>query len=358
MSNIKKFKHIGFWAREFRLPLFWLSDSNLKVFSDKTLSVYKNSIIHLYYLEDKSSIGSRKMFDYFSKRQNLSKYEKQCNKISEIMKKFGEKHLKEKVRTLSDEEMNTRFKEVFRVINLFADIYTKTEPIYLVKLDEQENKFKKTIKHLGELRFKLRKEGEVLFYILLGILVKELGRRNSIKVADLFFYAYDELLDLIISKKKVKGETLKARSKGYVLISSKRDYHIYVGKNFQQIYKDLVSVAGTAKTIKGKVAMKGKVRGRVRLILHNKRNILKDVMSFRKGEILVTEMTRPDTVLACKKAAAIVTDEGGITSHAAIISRELKIPCIIGTHNATQILKTGYLIEVDAENGVVKILKK
>ena len=67
-------------------------------------------------------------------------------------------------------------------------------------------------------------------------------------------------------------------------------------------------------------------------------------------------MTSPDYMVAVKKAAAIVTDEGGVTCHAAIVSRELKIPCIVGTKNATKALKTGDLVEVDADNGVVRLL--
>jgi len=69
-------------------------------------------------------------------------------------------------------------------------------------------------------------------------------------------------------------------------------------------------------------------------------------------------MTRPEFVPLMKKAAAIITDEGGITSHAAIISREMNIPCIIGTKIATKIFKDGDLVEVDADKGIVKILKK
>lgn len=65
----------------------------------------------------------------------------------------------------------------------------------------------------------------------------------------------------------------------------------------------------------------------------------------------------PDFLPAMKKAVAFVTDEGGITCHAAIIAREMGKPCIIGTKNATRILKDGDFVEVDAENGVVKILK-
>jgi pyruvate,water dikinase len=69
-------------------------------------------------------------------------------------------------------------------------------------------------------------------------------------------------------------------------------------------------------------------------------------------------MTRPEFVPLMKKASAIVTAEGGITCHAAIVSRELGIPCVIGTKNATKVLKTGDEIEVDAEKGIVKILSK
>ena len=72
-----------------------------------------------------------------------------------------------------------------------------------------------------------------------------------------------------------------------------------------------------------------------------------------KGDILVTGMTDPDFVPFMKMASAIVTDKGGITSHAAIVSRELNIPCVVGTENATQIMKTGQEYTVDSRNGVI-----
>jgi len=73
----------------------------------------------------------------------------------------------------------------------------------------------------------------------------------------------------------------------------------------------------------------------------------------KKGDILVTGMTDPDFVPFMKMASAIVTDKGGITSHAAIVSRELNIPCVVGTENATQIMKTGQEYTVDSRNGVI-----
>ncbi len=72
-----------------------------------------------------------------------------------------------------------------------------------------------------------------------------------------------------------------------------------------------------------------------------------------KGDVLVTDMTNPDFVPFMKMASAIVTDKGGITSHAAIVSRELTIPCVVGTETATKELKTGKEYTVDSRNGVI-----
>ena len=107
------------------------------------------------------------------------------------------------------------------------------------------------------------------------------------------------------------------------------------------------------KIIKGETGFSGNVKGIAKVIYQE------DQMGkIKKGDILISPMTTPNFLPAIKKASAIVTDEGGITCHAAIVSRELKIPCIIGTNNATIILKDGDLIEIDAEKGIVKILKK
>jgi len=107
--------------------------------------------------------------------------------------------------------------------------------------------------------------------------------------------------------------------------------------------------AAGAGEVRGVCASVGKARGVVRVLLNPR-----DVGKIRAGEILVTTMTTPDFVPAMKKAGAIVTDEGGITCHAAIVSRELGIPCVIGTKSATRAFRDGDVVEVDADNGVVK----
>jgi phosphohistidine swiveling domain-containing protein len=119
------------------------------------------------------------------------------------------------------------------------------------------------------------------------------------------------------------------------------------------IILDQVSSNLDIEEFSGVVASKGKAVGVAKIVSH-----MKYVSKVGDGEILIAPMTFPEYLPAMKKAAAFVTNEGGITCHAAIISREMKKPCIIGTKIATQVLKDGDLVEVDADKGVVKILKK
>ncbi|MEY2664612.1 MAG: hypothetical protein RIT04_420 [Candidatus Parcubacteria bacterium] len=113
---------------------------------------------------------------------------------------------------------------------------------------------------------------------------------------------------------------------------------------------DIVDYSGV-KEIIGSVACKGKVSGIVKIIMSkDKINTISD------GDILVASMTTPEYLPAMQKAAAFITDEGGVTCHAAIVARELGKPCIIGTKFATKALKNGDRVEVDAESGIVRII--
>jgi pyruvate,water dikinase len=103
--------------------------------------------------------------------------------------------------------------------------------------------------------------------------------------------------------------------------------------------------------IKGNVAQGGIAKGKVKVVMS-----VKDLSKVKKGDILVTYMTSPNFLPAMRLAAAFVTNEGGLTCHAAIVAREMKKPCVIGTKIATKVFKDGDIIEVDANKGVVKKL--
>lgn len=80
----------------------------------------------------------------------------------------------------------------------------------------------------------------------------------------------------------------------------------------------------------------------------------KEFSKMKKRDILVTSMTRPEFVPLMKMASAIITDEGGITCHVAVVSRELGVPCVISTKIATKALKDKDIVEVDADKGQIK----
>lgn len=124
-------------------------------------------------------------------------------------------------------------------------------------------------------------------------------------------------------------------------------------KDFADKHKDynfaFDKVEEDLSELKGQAVFKGKASGRAKILKRKDQ-----IIDFQQGEILVSPMTTPDFVPAMKKAAAIITDEGGVVCHAAILARELKIPCVIATKVATKVFKDGDMLEVDAEKGIVK----
>ncbi|MFH1500447.1 MAG: phosphoenolpyruvate synthase [archaeon] len=111
--------------------------------------------------------------------------------------------------------------------------------------------------------------------------------------------------------------------------------------------KDVEEIEGN-EILKGIPASPGIGSGKVRLVKD-----MDDLKQIKKGEVLVTEMTNPDMVVGMQKSNAIVTDEGGMTCHAAIVSREMGIPCVVGSRNATEVLKEGMEITVNGSTGSV-----
>lgn len=146
---------------------------------------------------------------------------------------------------------------------------------------------------------------------------------------------------------------LKKRQTFSVYLFYKRSREVTVGRQARAFVGRVAEKKGAlTKELTGISASSGKAVGRVRICLTPK-----EADAIGKGDILVTTMTRPEFVRAMKRAGAVVTDEGGLTSHAAIIARELGIPCIIGTKYATKRLKEGSVVEVNANHGVVKVVR-
>lgn len=172
-----------------------------------------------------------------------------------------------------------------------------------------------------------------------------------------------EIIELLSDNYKGDiNEVIDLRKKSYAISYEKGDEKVMLvnGNKADELFnKKIKKVSLNDDMIKGQIASPGTYRGRVRKVVAGDLEMLKDSMrNFKKGEVLVVSMTQPNMMVIARKAGAIVADEGGITSHAAIISRELKIPCIVGCLKAMQVFKDGDLVKVDANNGTVEILDK
>lgn len=237
-----------------------------------------------------------------------------------------------------------------------ADLKEKKNLIKKLKVPRKILHLIDVLSILAEERLKMR------FSWMLGLYYKELllieiKRRYNITKDELRLYEQPEIDELIKTGKKISPEKLEYRKKGLLKIMSNFDISTLEAESAVKFLEENVLKHKQVSEFKGMVASKGKVTGKVILLSYKEsENHSEKISKMTQGQILVTEMTRPNIITACKKASAIITDEGGITCHAAIISRELKIPCVIGTKIATQVLKDGDLVEVDAEKGIIKKL--
>ncbi|MEW6610844.1 MAG: PEP-utilizing enzyme, partial [Patescibacteria group bacterium] len=184
------------------------------------------------------------------------------------------------------------------------------------------------------------------------LFLQEFSRRTGLKKRYLCFLDAYEIKS--IAKIKRLEEHLKKRMNGSLYYTfGKKGIRWLTGTRARRLHTLLEQSLCRAGEVKGTVAHKGHAVGHAKIIITKA-----DYRKMKIGDILVTQMTRPEYVPVLHKAAAIVTDEGGITCHAAIVSRELGIPCIIGTQIATSVLKDGDRVVVDAEKGIIKKMRQ
>ena len=193
-----------------------------------------------------------------------------------------------------------------------------------------------------------RKKGSYIGMHYYDLFLEELSRRVSYSKSDLTFLIFQEVKAVLLEGRDV-AELIAQRKERTFYAVTPEGYFIAEGATAQGFFEAGAREHKKEVEWKGVPACRGFATGHVHIV-----RTAEDMKSFVKGEILVTNQTTPEFVPIMKKAVAIVTEQGGVTSHAAVISRELNVPCIIGVRDITRVLKTGDRIEVDAERGVVR----
>lgn len=187
-------------------------------------------------------------------------------------------------------------------------------------------------------------------------LLSEIANRIKLNREQIRFVSIDEVKLLLNKELDINDfrQEVNKRKQKCVVFFTKNKLVIYSGKDAEEIYTYIYEEEAdeNISEIKGSPACVGNAKGKVKVII-----VAKDINKMNHGDILVSHATNPNLLSAMKKASAIITDEGGLTCHASIVSRELGIPCIIGTKIATKILRDGDYVEVNANTGVITKLK-
>lgn len=250
------------------------------------------------------------------------------------------------------------FYKYYRLLIKYANAAFETMD-FIETLDKRKkNKYKNWVIKIRYSAESIYKSGENEFIPkFLNWLIKKYKLNYSVKLLKNVFFV--EMEKYISGKAALPNiAELKKRQKLFLVRQYPVDkYQLLVGKIAQQKIKNLglfkKEKLYKVEKFSGQIAYKGKVTGKVKLIFRRS-----DMAKFKNNEIIVSPMTEPGYLPIMKKADAFITDEGGLLCHAAIVARELKKPCIIGTKIATRVLRDGQLVEVDANRGIVKILKK
>ncbi len=259
--------------------------------------------------------------------------------------------------------------ECKQALNWLSDnhkYYSKTEFFYVDKAYQFKDSNKTIADNLKQFE-KIKNTARLRMNKLLFskdshriMFLKKISEQFSLPFQNILGYSKLDILNLYKGK-KLPQVVINNRKKAYIHYSYGNKIIYFDGSEASKIANEFFSKKNhNEKEIRGIPVYKGKVRAKATVIEYGPslfKNLKTVLAAMPKGNVLVADTTSPELLMACKKASAIVTNQGGMMSHAAIVSREFKIPCIVGTQNATQKIKDGDLVEVDADNGAVRILK-
>lgn len=271
---------------------------------------------------------------------------------------FTKKDYLERVENLLKDDIEEKIENINKVRKDNDTQYEKILEQYT--FTEKTEKLIKAIRNFIFLRTYTTEYSDNLFFVGRHTIFKEISNRTNILEQDLIMLDDKEILE-ILRNRGIMSEQIKTiledRKKGFAMIWINGEVQTVFGDKSLQLQAEIAEIYKTSgdeekvlnkKIISGSVANRGKVRGIARVL-----TTYDDIYKVNKGDIIVATMTTPDYVSAMEKAAGFITDEGGITCHAAILSREFNVPCIVGTVNGTKEIKDGEMIELDAYTGKI-----
>ena len=242
------------------------------------------------------------------------------------------------------------------------DVFLNTIDKY--RLSSDVVSFAKSIRAFIYYRTLLTERSDWLFFNGRVKILHEIAERIGFDINDIVMLSFDEIVSILQNRldRDVALKLATSRTENYAIVFLSGELTVFDGQDaidiengfvpaFFEERKHELQEKDTSLCIEGTTCYPGRVVGKAVIV-----NNLLDCNKVQKGDILVANMTTPNFISAMEKAAGFVTNQGGITCHAAILSREMKIPCVVGTSIATKLFHDGDLIEVDSYIGKVRLI--
>ncbi len=367
VSNAKNpFGSMAQWQRLFRVQGLRFFIDDLWMDHYKTLGAL--TLIHndefTSYLPH--SVVERTLAEGRQRISDAQEFEQYETDFRTYMKEFLTRVAVLDFHTSSKDDVKQVLNEIARLFFFYSKTeFFATDGAYKLFEETKDGGLEQRLERMG----KLKNDGRTfLNSILFGAdavvskLLQTFEQRFEISQQTLRQYSRTEILALF-DNVHVDDAEIERRNVAFYMWGKGEGVVIKTGAEAKKDIEVFVSEMARehSEMIQGTSAHKGKARGTARVTTYSFDNfdaVHQFMERMQNGEILVAETTSPELMTACQKAAGIITDQGGMLSHAAIVSRELNIPCIVGTSNATEIIKDGDLVEIDGATGMVHILER
>ena len=320
--------------------------------------ILKDGTLHSFINKEKEKLCLDKELEIFSSKEKYKEYSSNFRKYIE----YVNKEIIPKYSSVPEKITKKELTQLFPILQKFWNFYGITEFSYHNKaydemIRSKDPILKENLEDLGKLKFEGRK-------VLNDYLNSDGVIQNILEWFSINFFNNSDDANNLFSEELISlydGKSLESEIKERKVCQGVGIYNKeFVKLSHEQslALADIMIQFSPQNVIKGISAVQGISKGKVVVapMLTDREEIKKIIKKMNHGDILVAHSTTPEWLPLIEKASAIVTDQGGMLSHAAIVSRENNIPCIIGTEIATKVLKTGDLIEVNATKATVKKL--
>lgn len=387
---------LHFLWRENYIGYLWASNVTAKAyFLHSGILFYENEILSAY-----ATSRELKAINEFTKYiiknpEKILELENKFENIRKEIKVFEALILKKSIKNVSNEDLYDLFAKLIDILRRYINNYRLTDPYYLEKIERMIFKFIKEkipkeesaekvvaeflsngnkklylkydidfqlaeklnlLNAISKMRFNAKKVDNYIVE-LSEKLLREISRKTYFAVSQISFFEMFELKDLLIKGKEPNLESVNRRQKKYAIkvdLSNPIGLEKISANKIEKIIQSNYSKE-SEDSFGGLVVYPGSVTGSVKIVppMSSIEEYSRYIKTLKKTDVLVASMTAPNLTPAFLKVAAVITDEGGLMSHAALVAREEKVPCIVGTKIATRILKNGDIVTVDAINGII-----